>query len=248
MIPSQYQNLLLKNKGKSRLEVKNDASTIYVYGPILSNDDEAEWYGGVSANAFVQALAGMTQPNITLRINSPGGDMFAGRVMQQAIAGHASTITCIVDGLCASAATYLPLAADKVQMGEGTFMMIHKAMTGVFGNADDLLNVAGVLDQMDAELVKSYCKKTGQSVEQVTEWVKNETWFSADDCVKYGFADEQEPDGDEKTEALENRITFDLSAYNNAPKIEPKVVEPVTPTNTIDVQRMKMRLELASKN
>lgn len=203
-------DLARANAGKGapiRSEVEGDTASLYVYDVIDS-------YWGISANDFARALGAITAPNISLRINSPGGDVFEARAMMAAIAEHPSTITAKIDGLAASAATALTLACDAVEIVEGGFYMIHQAWTLALGNADDMRTTATLLDKIDGVLVEGYAKKSGKSADEIIAWMKAETWFTAQEAVDAGFANSVTPIGTAKAQAS----TFNVAAYANAPK------------------------------
>ena len=201
--------LLADNRGRGefRAEQTGDEATLYLYDTIVSDD----YFGGVSAIGFAKALAAITAPVIHLRINSPGGDVFAARAMEQAIREHGSKVIAHIDGYAASAASYVALAADEVVIAAGGFYMIHKAWTMAWGNADDLLSTAALLEKIDDALIATYAKETGQSVDQITEWLKAETWFNAEEAVANGFADRVAED------APAAQGAWNLSAYAKAP-------------------------------
>lgn len=223
------QKLLINNRRQGTFHVaakaESDEATIYLYDMIVNSDDEAEWWGGVSPQSFVKALNEITAGTIHLRVNSPGGSVFAARAMEQAIREHKSKIVVHIDGLAASAASFLIMAADEIHMAPGSFLMIHKAWTMMFGNADDLRKEAGLLDQIDASLVKTYAKRSGQDEAGIAGWMAGETWFEAADAVKLGFAD-QVADDDAKQDAS---LNWNLSAYAHAPNAPPPRAEPATP-------------------
>ena len=221
--------LLINNRRQGKFHVaakaEIDEATIYLYDMIVNTDDEAEWWGGVSPQAFIKALNEITAGTIHLRVNSPGGSVFAARAIEQAIREHKSKIVVHIDGLAASAASFLIMAADEIRMAPGSFLMIHKAWTMMFGNADDLRKEAGLLDQIDASLVKTYAKRSGQDEAGIAGWMAGETWFEAADAVKLGFAD-QVADDDAKQDAS---LNWNLSAYAHAPNAPPPRAEPATP-------------------
>lgn len=187
-----------------RADVSGDEANIYLYDAIDS-------YWGISAEAFAKELSAITAPTINLRINSPGGDVFDARAIATAITNHSSTIIAHIDGLAASAATYVALAANEVRMADGGFFMIHQAWTLAWGNSAELRDMATLLDKVDASIVNDYAKKTGKSVDQIKEWMAAETWFSAQEALDNGFVDQVAT-----SEAAENR--WNLAAYANAPK------------------------------
>jgi ATP-dependent Clp protease protease subunit len=182
---------LNRNIDGRRFEVKaqGDETTVYVYDVIVNSQAEAEWFGGVAPETFVRALADISAPTIHLRINSPGGSVFGARAMEQAIREHSSKIIAHVDGYAASAASFLMLPADEIEISPGGMVMIHKAWALAYGNADDMIDMAALLEKIDGTLVASYMNRTGQDAAQIAEWMAAETWFTAEEAVENGFAD-----------------------------------------------------------
>jgi ATP-dependent Clp protease, protease subunit len=213
--------LLASNKarGSFRVEAKTDdekdEATVYLYDTIVSTDEEAEWWGGVSPQAFVKALNEIKASTIHLRVNSPGGSVFAGRAMEQALREHSAQVIAHVDGLAASAASFLIMGADEIRMAPGSFLMIHKAWTFTFGNEDDLRKQADLLAQIDTSLVKTYATRTGQKAEDIAEWMAAETWIEADRAVELGFANTVDAGA-----KASNAVAWDTSAFKNAPKLQ----------------------------
>ena len=152
-----------RKKGQFRADVTPGANeaTIYLYDMIVNSDVEAEYWGGVSPQAFIKALNEITAPTIHLRVNSPGGSVFAARAIEQAIREHSSTIIAHVDGLAASAASFLIMAADSVEMAPGSFIMIHKAWTFAYGNADDMIKTAGHPGRLKPILLPGWLLRPG---------------------------------------------------------------------------------------
>ncbi|MGA4005999.1 head maturation protease, ClpP-related [Ralstonia nicotianae] len=221
--------------------------TMYLYDYIVSDD----WWGGVSATTFVKELAGITADVIHLRVNSPGGDVFAARAMETALRGHSAKVIAHVDGLAASAASFLIMAADEVEISDGAFLMIHKAWTALWGNADDLRSEADLLDKIDATLVRTYEQRSGQSADDISAWMKAETWFGADEAIEKGFADRKT---DATAQPSAKASAWNLQAYSNAPK--PARSEPTAPVNAPepaarehvpDFAAMRRRLDLAQR-
>lgn len=212
MMRNGLMALIANNRGRGMFRAEStgqDEATVWLYDVIVSDD----YFGGVSAINLAKELAALRDKGtIHLRVNSPGGDVFAGRAMEQAIREHPSNIVAHIDGYAASAASYVALAADEVRIAPGGMYMIHKAWTLGWGNSEDLLKTAGLLEQIDESLVKTYAKATGQDADQLREWMRAETWFSAEDAVKYGFADSIADGG------TSNRAAWDLSAYDRPPE------------------------------
>jgi ATP-dependent protease ClpP protease subunit len=203
-------NLLASNarKGSFRAE----GNTIYIYDVIVGSDAEAEFWGGVSPEAFARTLSGLSG-DVTLRINSPGGDVFAARAMVAAMSGHAGQITAHVDGYAASAASLIAVSAGRTVMADGSFLMIHKAWTLAMGNADDLVSTAALLEKVDATIAETYAAKAGTDAAGFAQMMADETWFTADEAVSVGLADEKQA-APARNGA---QAAWNLSAYRAAP-------------------------------
>lgn len=204
-------NLLRANARRG--EFRAEGNVLYVYDAIVASDADAEWFGGVSAETVVKQLASMSGP-VTLRINSPGGDVFAARAVVAAMNAHEGEITAYVDGYAASAASVITAAADKVVMAQGAFLMIHKAWTLTVGNADDHMDTAALLEKIDGTIADSYAARSGKSAAHYADLMAAETWFTAQEAVAEGLADEI---ADKPVKASAH---WDLSAYKAAPAVE----------------------------
>jgi ATP-dependent Clp protease protease subunit len=238
------QRLLLSNRGRGffRAESKGaEEATIYLYDQIVSDELTAEWWGGVAPQSFVKELLSIDAPVIHLRINSPGGDVFAGRVIEQAIRESKAKVIAHIDGYAASAASYVALAADEVVIAQGGMFMIHKAWSVGWGNSDDLTQLANLLAKIDGTLADTYVRETKNDRQKVLDWMAAETWFTADEAIAHGFADRLAED------APSNQVAFDLSAYTNAPKganpapSNPLPIEPAAPTENADRRAHRAR-------
>lgn len=212
-----YIKLLTDNRAAParRFEVVNasaDVAEVFLYDAIVSDALEAEVFGGVAPEPFVKALRGITAGTINLRINSPGGSVFAARAIEQALRDHPATVVAHIDGLAASAATFIAMAADKVVMGKGALFMVHKAWTLAYGNANDLMDTAALLEKIDSTLVQTYADRTKQDPAKCAEWMAAETWFTAEEAVAAGFADAV-------AEAPSARAQWNLAAYAKAPAL-----------------------------
>lgn len=235
--------LLVSNRQRGKFyaaaKPEADEATLYLYDMIVNSDDEAEFFGGVSPQAFIKALNEITAKTIHLRVNSPGGSVFAARAIEQAIREHGSQIIAHVDGVAASAASFLIMAADSIEMAPGAFIMIHKAWSFGYGNADELRKHAALLEQIDGSLVKTYAKRTAQQEAEISAWMADETWFDADRAVSLGFADRVAEDSESNA-----AIEWDLQAYSHAPipaatKAEPVKSEKPAESNTVDREAMR---------
>lgn len=207
--------LFRANARRGQFRAEAATNTIYVYDVIVGSAADAEWFGGVDPETFARALAGMSGP-VSIRINSPGGDVFAGRAMAQAMRERGD-VTAHVDGLAASAASLLAVTASRCVMAPGALMMIHQAWTGVGGNADDLESMAALLRKIDVTLAADYAAKAGGDPAAWAERMAAETWFSADEALELGLADEVAENVAGPTGARQAAALWDLAAYSRAP-------------------------------
>lgn len=191
-----------------------DVATVHIYDEI--------GYFGVSAADFITDLHGITARNIDLRISSPGGSVFDGFAIFEALRAHPATVTTYVDSLAASIASVIALAGDRVVMGQFAEFMIHEANTIAIGNADDLREVIEDLDRESARIASVYAAKAGGTVDEWRSRMKSETWFSADEAVEAGLADEvsrpaRQADPEEAMAAKWDLSVFAYAGRENAP-------------------------------
>lgn len=160
-------------------------ATIRMYGPI----DSYGGYWGISTKDVGQVLDALPDDvtQIILRINSPGGEVFEGVSILNMLRAHKASVTAVVDGLAASAASVIAAGCDDVVMSPGTQMMIHSPSTIVWGDAADMRKTADVLDSVEASLIEIYAAKAGEK-----DWptlLADETWLTAAAAVEMGLAD-----------------------------------------------------------
>lgn len=191
--------------------IKNKASgeaTVYIY-------DEVGWFG-VLAEDFSKDFADIKAPTIHLRLNSPGGNVFDGAAIFNAIKQHKSRVVTHVDGLAASIASVIALAGDEVRMAENSFFMIHEPWSLVLGDAEGLRKEADLLDKIGGMILNTYQSKTDKDADKIRAWMKDETWFSAKEALDAGFIDAIEEDEEAEGEDVAAKL-FDLSIFNNVP-------------------------------
>lgn len=215
--------LLARNKAKagkqfaSTVNKAKDSTEIILFDAIASDEEEAEWWGGVAPESFVKAVRNVSTPTLDLLVNSPGGSVFGARAMEQALRDFPGTVNVHITGLAASAATFLVLPADNLVMAPGAMWMIHKAWGMSIGNEDDHRRSADLLGKIDGTLAASYAKKTGRPVDEIAAWMRAETWFTAAEAKDAGFIDGISDEDDSK--AAKNRVEWDLSAFASAPNM-----------------------------
>lgn len=143
----------------------------------------------IDADLVRDALDDVTD-DVVIKLNSNGGDVFQGIEIYNYLKDHPSDITVEVTGVAASAATFIVAGANKAIMNTGTSFMIHEASSFAWGNKAELKKVLNALETIDESILSIYESRTGQSKEQLNEWMTNEKWFTAEETVKYGFANE----------------------------------------------------------
>jgi ATP-dependent Clp protease protease subunit len=220
-------------------------ATIYLYDSIVSTQLEADWWGGIAAQDLVPQIDGLAVDTIHVRINSPGGDVFAARAIAAALERNSAKCIAHVDGYAASAATAVACACDEVRMSEGAMYMIHNAWTIAMGDKNDFIETAGLLEKVDGVLAAAYAECTGKPAAEITKLMDAETWFTAQEAVDYGFAKaiEGEEEADEATAKAKASVTWNLSAFEKAPKAKDPPA-PQTPT----AQQIGLRERAAAMN
>jgi hypothetical protein len=131
----------------------------------------------VSASKFIGELREITAPNIELHINSPGGDVYEGIAIYNALRDHPSNIVAVVDGIAASAASFIAVAADKVVMNRNAEVMIHDPWGFAIGNAEDMRSMAESLDKVGRNIANIYATRCGGTVDEWRQSMLEETWY-----------------------------------------------------------------------
>lgn len=164
-----------------------DEAEVFIYGDI------GGWWGGVSAEEFAKEVAALDVKTLNVRLNSPGGLVFDGVAIYNALARHPAHVVIDVEGIAASIASVIAMAGDEIRIAEGSRFMIHDPWTIMMGSADDLRAEAEILDGLKSDLIDIYAARTEQSREDLADWMTVETWLSARDAVDKGFADSMTP-------------------------------------------------------
>ena len=179
--------------------------------------DEIGAYG-VSAKGFLAELGALPDDAaIDLRLNSPGGSVFDAVAIYNALSRHAGKITVWIDGIAASAASYIAMAGDEIVMPENAFLMIHDPSGVVMGTAGDMRDMAGTLDKIAATMTRGYAAKSGKPEDEIAALLSAETWFDAKDALDAGLATRM-------AEPVRIAASFDICRFRNAP---PELVEAV---------------------
>ena len=155
----------------------------------ISIFDEIGMYG-VSAKQFISDLKSIPATDrIVLKIHSPGGEVFDGNAIFNALQRRGN-VEVQIEGLAASMATVISLAGMPVKMAANGFYMIHNPWGVAMGDAAELRDQAQLLDKIRSNMVGAYAAKSGQSAEQIQAWMDSETWFTAEEALDAGFVDE----------------------------------------------------------
>jgi ATP-dependent Clp protease, protease subunit len=184
----------LKNKNRTVkdfmtiINKNNSSADMYLYGDIVSSEWD-KWTDQDVAPEDVQKFLSQINgvKNLNVYINSAGGSVFAGTNIYAMLKRHEATVTVHIDGVAASIASIIAMAADKIVMYENAYLMIHKPMVGAWGNAHELRKAADTLDALENGLVNAYEGKLaeGANIEDVRAMVDAETWLDGKTAAKY---------------------------------------------------------------
>ena len=198
--------------------VSSNNQELILDGPIASDT----WWGDeVTPDIFREELK-QHAGDLTVVINSPGGDVFAGLAIYNALVNHNGNVTVRVDGLAASIASVIAMAGDKIIMSPGSMIMIHRPSVYAAGTVDDMEKAKDVLLKIEEGITPIYAKRTGLSDEKIAELLEAETWMLADKAVELGFADEvsEAPEKQKQDEGVQNAMgmnfAFSMSAVKQA--------------------------------
>lgn len=174
-------------------QVKNEVngnSEILLYGPIAG---ESSWWGDeVTPRSFAEDLESLGGKDVTVRINSGGGDVFAAHAIHNQLVAYKGRVTVVIDGLAASAATIIAVAGDRIIMPSNALFMIHNPAIGLsdYYGAEELLKAAEALNTIKGSIVAAYRKRCKASAEELAAMMDAETWMGAAECLEKGFVDE----------------------------------------------------------
>lgn len=229
-----------------------------IQGDIVSDDDSwiYEWLDMecASPNAFKNELSQYKGKDITVWIDSYGGDVFAAAGIYNALKEHKKTgakVTSKIDSKAMSAASVIAMAADELLMSPVAILMIHNPLCAVRGYASDMRKQADVLDEVKESIINAYASKTNRSRNQISAMMDDETYMSANSAVKQGFADgilyDDNPDSTKNVMNFEfNRYAVQNSANESMKRLfEVKGLEkPIGAQNNNELEILKAKLAL----
>jgi ATP-dependent protease ClpP protease subunit len=192
-----------------KITAKKNKAKILIYDQIGEN-----WFGeGVNAKKFINELDALNVPTIDLHINSPGGSVFGGTAIYNALKSHKAKINVKIDGIAASIASVVAMAGNTVEMPENALLMIHDPSALVQGTAEDMRKMIDALDKIKSGMIGAYQTRADLSIHRISEMMTDETWFTAQEAAELGFADKT-------TEPVEIAANFQaLSNFKNMPEI-----------------------------
>jgi ATP-dependent protease ClpP protease subunit len=208
---------------------------------LLLYDEIGGW--GTFADEFLAELKAITAPRLRVKVNSPGGSVFEGVALANALRAHPAEVTVQVDGIAASIASVIAVAADRVVMQPQSMLMVHDASGVCLGNAKDMAEMAALLDKISDNIADAYVAKAGGERAAWRQVMRTETWYTAEEAVTAGLADEVMPSRKQQPDEAEPemRKSFDLAAYGyngpaQAPSPKPKPPASQEPTTlTINI-------------
>ena len=205
--------------------VAADEAELFLY------DEIGAW--GTLAEDFIAELKQVTAPKLRVRISSPGGSVFEGVALANALRAHPGEVTVQIDGIAASIASVIAMAGDRVVIQPQAMIMVHEAAGGCLGNAKDMQDMADLLDKISNNIAGAYAAKAGGDVAEWRQVMVKETWYTAEEAVDAGLADEmvqpkKKPAPDDEPEMR----TFDLTAYGYHGPRQPEAPKPGPPAAT----------------
>lgn len=224
-------------------QVKNEVngnSEILLYGPIAG---ESSWWGDeVTPRSFAEDLESLGGKDVTVRINSGGGDVFAAHAIHNQLVAYKGRVTVVIDGLVASAATIIAVAGDRIIMPSNALFMIHNPAIGLsdYYGADELLKAAEALNTIKGSIVAAYRKRCKASAEELAAMMDAETWMGAAECLEKGFVDEIQGSVSpvlNGSSLIVNSINFDMKNFKNQDALKACL------NKKVEVQSMNNKLE-----
>ncbi len=170
---------------------------------------------GVTAKQFVADLKAIDAKTINLRLNTPGGEVFDGTAIANALKEHPATVVVHIDGVAASAGSFIAMSGDQIRMANNAYLMIHNARGGVMGDATQMRTYADVLDKINGNIADMYAKKSGKNADHYRTLMDAETWFTAEEAKAEGLVD-MVTDGGKSVSRMTSK--FDFGIYNKIPE------------------------------
>ena len=185
--PCEIKPLALKRWNPGIRAASEEEHSISIYDAI----GQDPWSGeGVTTKRIAAALRSVNGADVTVNINSPGGDMFEGLAIYNLLRDYSGKVTVKVLGLAASAASIIAMAGDEIRIARAGFLNIHNCWVVALGNRQDLLEVASRLEPFDQAMAEIYATRTGSKLSAMQQLMDADTWLNGSAAVEQGFADQ----------------------------------------------------------
>jgi ATP-dependent Clp endopeptidase proteolytic subunit ClpP len=206
---------------------------------------------GITASEFSNSLKSLGNRRLTLRIHSPGGEIFAGNAIYNSLRRHKGGVDVAIDGLAASMASVVAMVGEKRSMAENAFLMIHNPWTMTFGEAKDLRKEANLMDDLKEGIISAYAGRTGLDRDKLSQMMDDETWLNAAEAKEMGFV----TDITEPFNMKNSFERFDISRFPKRPsnfmpkksevkeEAAPEVVEVLAPEAKAEVPAIEVSEE-----
>ena len=226
----------MKRKFWNWVRNEDEPSVLVLNGEI---SDET-WFGDEVTPGLFRDELQQCQGDISVWINSPGGDCFAAAQIYNMLMDYPHNVTVKIDGLAASAASVIAMAGTEVQMSPVAMMMIHNPATVAIGDTAEMQKAISMLDEVKESIMNAYEIKTGMSRSKISHLMDAESWFNATKAVELGFADKvlfSDPDPEQKDEEALPAMMFSRAAVTNSllsKLMPPKPAAPGTPVDQLE--------------
>ena len=185
--PCEIKPLALKRWNPGIRAASEEEHSISIYDAI----GQDPWSGeGVTTKRIAAALRSVNGADVTVNINSPGGDMFEGLAIYNLLRDYSGKVTVKVLGLAASAASIIAMAGDEIRIARSGFLNIHNCWVIALGNRQDLLEVARRLEPFDQAMAEIYATRTGSELSAMQQLMDADTWLNGSAAVEQGFCDD----------------------------------------------------------
>lgn len=223
---------------------QSETRTLFLDGEIA----EESWFDDeVTPKIFRDELfAG--SGDVTVWINSPGGDCVAASQIYTMMTDYKGNITVKIDGMAASAASVIAMAGSKVLMSPTSIMMIHNPLTVAIGDSEEMKKAIAMLGEFKESIINAYEKKSGQPRDKISRLMDAETWMNANKAIELGFADGMIEDEKGRPDDADASLSFAFSRRAATNSLVAKAMKKVTPTPPapagVDAETLYKRLDL----
>lgn len=234
--------------------VKNEDTSeteLYFEGPI----SDCTWLGDEITPAMFRDELTKVSGNLTVWINSPGGDCISASQIYTMLRSHKGKVTVKIDGIAASAASVVAMSGDETLISPTGYLMIHNPMTLASGNKSEMEKAIALLDEIKEGIINAYVRKTGISRNKISKLMDDETWLNAEKALQLGFVDgilfdEKEPQESEENipdedtdKPQKNTASMQYSPIQTTASFMQKI-SALAPAKGVPIDQLEKRLEL----